>query len=72
MRNAAGEIDALSQRCSHQGCDVEWKTGTGRFECPCHSGVYSVSGERLSGEPIRGLERLRTRINEDGVLEVLL
>jgi cytochrome b6-f complex iron-sulfur subunit len=72
MRAAAGDIYALSQRCSHQGCDVEWKSGAGRFECPCHAGVYNANGDRVSGQPIRGLERLRTRINADGMLEVLV
>ena len=72
MRDAEGEVYALSQRCSHQGCDVEWKPAATRFECPCHSGVYSAAGDRISGEPIRGLVRLTTRINEDGMLEVLV
>jgi nitrite reductase/ring-hydroxylating ferredoxin subunit len=71
-RDTEGVVYALSQRCSHQGCDVEWKPAATRFECPCHSGVYSAAGDRVSGEPIRGLVRLRTRINDDGVLEVLV
>ncbi len=69
-RDESGDIYALSQRCAHQGCDVEWKAGPRRFECPCHDGVYSALGERISGMPFRGLDRLETRINEDGDLEV--
>ena len=58
MRDAAGELYALSQRCTHQGCDVRWNPGPDQFECPCHAGVYSAAGQRLSGAPIRGLARL--------------
>ena len=72
MRDESGTVYALSQRCAHQGCDVEWKAQPRRFECPCHDGVYSAGGERISGLPFRGLDRLDTRINEDGDLEVLV
>lgn len=70
MRDTTGEVYALSQRCTHQGCDVEWNPGPDQFECPCHAGIYSAAGQRLSGAPIRGLARLDTRINEAGMLEV--
>jgi Rieske Fe-S protein len=72
MRDTSGEVYALSQRCAHQGCNVQWNAGPSQFECPCHSGVYSATGDRIAGEPFRGLAKLSTRINEAGMLEVLV
>jgi cytochrome b6-f complex iron-sulfur subunit len=70
MRDGGGDIYVLSQKCAHQGCDVDWKPDPAQFQCPCHAGVYSVTGARVSGAPIRGLATLSTRINEAGMLEI--
>jgi Rieske Fe-S protein len=59
----------LAVNCAHQGCPVSWFPQSGLFMCPCHGGVYYVSGERASGPPPRGLFRCVWRV-VDGNLEV--
>jgi len=70
-RNAALDTDAadrdtpyiaLSTRCAHVGCPVRWVPAAERFVCPCHGGVYDVLGRRVSGPPVRPLDRFPTRI----------
>ena len=60
---------AISSRCAHVGCPVNWVTAAERFVCPCHGGVYDIRGVRTGGPPPRPLDRFYTRL-EDGQLEV--
>jgi cytochrome b6-f complex iron-sulfur subunit len=46
-----GAIRALSLRCTHAGCLVNWNPKERRFLCPCHGGVFDERGERVSGPP---------------------
>lgn len=42
---------ALSQVCTHAGCDVNYNSSTHQFVCPCHGGTYSINGSVFSGPP---------------------
>jgi menaquinol-cytochrome c reductase iron-sulfur subunit len=53
---------AISTRCAHVGCPVRWVTAAERFVCPCHGGVYDLLGRRVSGPPVRPLDRFSTRV----------
>ena len=66
-----GEIEALSPRCTHQGCPVKWNAEASEFQCPCHRGVFDRTGTPIAGPPIRPLERYQTRV-VDGIVEALL
>jgi nitrite reductase/ring-hydroxylating ferredoxin subunit len=68
-RTAAGELQVLSPVCPHLGCSVAWHDAEGKFICPCHGGQFDAHGQRLSGPPPRGLDRLDARV-EDGKLQV--
>ena len=53
-RGSAGTADdfvALSSVCPHLGCHVHWEGQNNRFFCPCHNGVFTPSGEPVSGPP---------------------
>ena len=60
---------AISSRCAHVGCPVNWVPAAERFICPCHGGVYDIRGIRTGGPPPRPLDRFYTRV-VDGRLEV--
>jgi nitrite reductase/ring-hydroxylating ferredoxin subunit len=42
---------ALSSTCPHLGCHVHWEAHNNRFFCPCHNGVFDVSGVATQGPP---------------------
>ena len=56
---------AVSDRCAHLGCPVRWVDASERFVCPCHGGVYDLLGRRVSGPPVRPLDRFYTRVKGD-------
>ncbi len=56
---------ALNRKCTHLGCVVPWQASeksedtiapTGRFNCPCHSGIYDRYGRVTGGPPPRPLD----------------
>jgi Rieske Fe-S protein len=65
----SGEYIAISTRCAHLGCPVNFVQSAGNFICPCHGGVYGFLGERIGGPPVRPLDRFQTRIT-NGQVEV--
>jgi menaquinol-cytochrome c reductase iron-sulfur subunit len=60
---------AISTRCAHLGCPVRWVDAAQRFICPCHGGVYDLLGRRVSGPPVRPLDRFYTRV-VDGLVQI--
>jgi len=69
QRDARGDVELLSRRCTHLGCLVSWKSGAESFACPCHKGVFRRDGSVASGPPPRPLERVAFEV-QDGLLEV--
>jgi len=67
--NSSGSLLVLSAVCPHLGCIVPWEAAQERFVCPCHGGQFAKDGERLSGPPPRGLDRLPIKV-DDGILSV--
>lgn len=63
------EYIAISSRCAHVGCPVNFVEAAGNFICPCHGGVYDFEGKRIGGPPVRPLDRFQTRVRA-GKVEV--
>jgi len=42
---------ALSSICTHQGCTVNFNSSSKQFNCPCHGGMFDISGKVLVGPP---------------------
>jgi cytochrome b6-f complex iron-sulfur subunit len=40
-----GGFIALSIRCSHLGCSVNWEEDKERFICPCHASSFDITGD---------------------------
>lgn len=47
---------SLFQKCTHLGCRVPYCPTSQMFECPCHGGIFSGTGEWRSGVPPRGMD----------------
>ncbi|MBI3786227.1 MAG: Rieske 2Fe-2S domain-containing protein [Deltaproteobacteria bacterium] len=63
-------IYALSARCAHLGCTVNWFNDLRIFKCPCHGSEYHSNGVNFAGPAPRPLDRLRITVNLDGQLVV--
>lgn len=64
-----GQFRILSPVCPHLGCSIRWVDAEGKFICPCHSGSFTATGERIAGPPPRSMDSLESKV-EDGVLKV--
>jgi Rieske Fe-S protein len=56
---------AMSNVCTHLGCRVRWIVDQEEFFCPCHNGVFDISGNVLSGPPPRPLDRYDVKVEND-------
>ena len=63
------EYIAISTRCAHLGCPVNFVQAAGNFICPCHGGVYDFQGKVIGGPPVRPLDRFQTRVT-NGQVEI--
>lgn len=70
IRRSGAAVTALSGRCTHQGCHVQWRQDASAFVCPCHGGRYDAQGKVLQGPPPAPLAPFPVRV-QDGVAEVL-
>jgi Rieske Fe-S protein len=67
LRSAEGQLRAFDAKCTHAGCNVAFEGA--RIACPCHGGVYDLSGKNVSGPPPKPLTELQV-IEENGELFV--
>jgi cytochrome b6-f complex iron-sulfur subunit len=65
VANADGHYFALSQKCPHLGCRVDFCESSGHFECPCHGSVFDLAGEWISGPSPRGMDRFERGFDGD-------
>ena len=65
-----GRVYALSARCAHLGCTVNWFSDLHIFKCPCHGSEYHSNGANFAGPAPRPLDRLRIGLNLDRQLVV--
>lgn len=68
FRAPNGELRALSSKCTHAGCNVEFKGDS--IHCHCHGGVYDLEGKNVSGPPPKPLTRYQV-VERDGLLYIV-
>jgi cytochrome b6-f complex iron-sulfur subunit len=67
IRNAAGDLRALSATCTHLDCTVQYRKDMGTIWCACHNGTYDLNGRNISGPPPRPLEEYRVVLQGEDV-----
>ena len=63
-----GGILALWQRCPHLGCSVPWRNADEIFNCPCHSSIFNVVGEVVSGPSPRPMDLFPVKTIDEEIL----
>jgi len=61
---------ALTARCAHLGCTVNWFGELRVFRCPCHGSEYHSNGANFAGPAPRPLDRLRIELAGEGQIVV--
>jgi cytochrome b6-f complex iron-sulfur subunit len=64
-----GGFIALSLRCTHLGCSIEWEEDKKRFICPCHSSAFAMNGDVQNPPAPKALDYYPITI-EKGIIKV--
>lgn len=68
LRDAAGELAALSATCTHLDCTVQYRSDRSDIWCACHNGVYDLKGRNVSGPPPRPLAPLEVYVRGEKIV----
>lgn len=63
FRDPAGVLKAFDSKCTHAGCNVQFKGD--HIYCACHGGVYDLEGRNVAGPPPRPLTPLKVVVEGD-------
>jgi menaquinol-cytochrome c reductase iron-sulfur subunit len=69
VRTDTETLTVFNPKCTHLSCAYRWEADKQRFFCPCHGGVYDVTGKVTGGPPPRPLDTLPVKV-ENGALYV--
>ncbi|MEU3850270.1 FAD-dependent oxidoreductase [Streptomyces sp. NPDC029554] len=56
-RDEDGALHAVSARCTHLGCLVDFNAAERAWECPCHGSRFDTDGKVIQGPATKPLER---------------
>ncbi len=62
-----GGIIAISYRCTHLGCTIQYDEEQRNFVCPCHASAFNIKGEVLSPPATRPLDVLPVYIKNSEI-----
>src|SRR4030043_157463 len=65
IHNEDGSILALSNKCTHLSCRVNWKIEKNAYICPCHDAYFAIDGQIISGPQPRPLDPYETKVEEN-------
>lgn len=67
FRTAAGELRALTAKCTHLDCTVQYRPARSEIWCACHNGTYDLKGTNVSGPPPRPLRPLEVNVRGEKI-----
>lgn len=53
-KDETGEVFAVSTKCPHMGCELEWNPDDLAWECPCHGSRFDYRGNVLNTPATKG------------------
>jgi menaquinol-cytochrome c reductase iron-sulfur subunit len=65
LRSSGGDVDILSDVCTHLSCRVNWSEENQEFACPCHAASFDQNGDVKTGPPPRPLDRYEIKLEGD-------
>lgn len=68
IRQASGELRALSATCTHLSCTVQYRGDMSQIWCACHNGRYDLNGRNVAGPPPRPLEAFDVSVRNDEIV----
>jgi cytochrome b6-f complex iron-sulfur subunit len=68
VRKDSGEFRALSAKCTHLDCNVQYKSDTKQIWCACHNGFYNLEGKNISGPPPEPLSQYIVNIIDEKIM----
>jgi cytochrome b6-f complex iron-sulfur subunit len=64
----SGQYRAFSAVCTHLGCTVQYRSDLQMIWCPCHNGMYNLTGRNVSGPPPRPLQEYGVHVQGDDIV----
>jgi len=68
----SNDMFALSARCPHLGCTLNYDTVSQSFKCPCHGSAFTLAGRRVEGPARKDMARVPLQKLTSGDVEALL
>jgi Rieske Fe-S protein len=72
LKDSTSKVHALSAKCTHEGCTVQYSKAKDLIWCACHNGKFDLTGRNISGPPPRPLAHYSVTRDADGTLVVNL
>jgi cytochrome b6-f complex iron-sulfur subunit len=63
-----GGFMALSSKCTHLGCIIQFNNKNDRFECPCHASAFEKNGAVIMSPATRALDYFPVKFKNNKVL----
>jgi len=64
VRTSPSTLVALSDICTHQGCNVRYDPGAKVLNCPCHGSRFSMAGTVIRGPASSPLKKYMTQFDQ--------
>lgn len=57
-KDESGKIFLVSEKCTYEGCDLNWNSGEKVWQCPCCGSKFNIEGKVLQGPATEDLIRI--------------